>query len=347
MPTTPTTDQVTCPSCAAPATGRFCASCGAPLAGALCASCRAPLTPGAQFCHRCGTAAGAAMPAEQPAQPAEHGGFNAALPWAVAGIALLALIALVAGQHFGRQPAPAPRAQEADAAPPDDGSGPAPVRGPDISSDVAARARRSPVRSDHAPDSEGKKDSAAFFAPMGISAYLMLPQQDADSRYDMGRIAEVAGGRAGGAGAGGYDSGARLHAPSGAHSRHLHGARRRRLGHRAQRMQHRLVAGAGGGAGPESPRISTPSDRDRGRHRSSQKVRALTLGTSPDPFTDPHPTHMPVRTIHVAHSPDSDDAFMFYALADGKDRHRQICATCTSSRTSRRSTSARCAASSR
>lgn len=27
---------------------------------------------------------------------------------------------------------------------------------------------------------------------------------------------------------------------------------------------------------------------------------------------------MSVRTIHVAHSPDSDDAFMFYALAEGK-----------------------------
>ena len=27
---------------------------------------------------------------------------------------------------------------------------------------------------------------------------------------------------------------------------------------------------------------------------------------------------MPIRTIHVAHSPDSDDAFMFYALAEGK-----------------------------
>src|SRR5438270_12858766 len=24
------------------------------------------------------------------------------------------------------------------------------------------------------------------------------------------------------------------------------------------------------------------------------------------------------RTIHLAHSPDSDDAFMFYALADGR-----------------------------
>ena len=27
---------------------------------------------------------------------------------------------------------------------------------------------------------------------------------------------------------------------------------------------------------------------------------------------------MTSRTIHVAHSPDSDDAFMFYALAEGK-----------------------------
>src|ERR671933_2102646 len=27
---------------------------------------------------------------------------------------------------------------------------------------------------------------------------------------------------------------------------------------------------------------------------------------------------MMTRTIHLAHSPDSDDAFMFYALAEGK-----------------------------
>ena len=27
---------------------------------------------------------------------------------------------------------------------------------------------------------------------------------------------------------------------------------------------------------------------------------------------------MPIKTIHVAHSPDSDDAFMFFALAEGK-----------------------------
>ena len=50
------------------------------------------------------------------------------------------------------------------------------------------------------------------------------------------------------------------------------------------------------------------------------------------------------KTIHVAHSPDSDDAFMFYALAEGKIDTGDL-RTCTSCRTSRRSTSAPCAAS--
>ena len=33
-----------------------------------------------------------------------------------------------------------------------------------------------------------------------------------------------------------------------------------------------------------------------------------------DPFDYFHPVP---QTIHVSHSPDSDDAFMFYALAEG------------------------------
>jgi len=188
MPPTQTTAPTTCPSCAAPATGRFCANCGAPLAGALCASCRASLTPGAKFCHRCGAAAGAAA-----TPPADHGGFSTALPWTVAGIALLALIALVAGQRFGRHPAPVEAAGEASAVPPDDANDAQVVRAPDISAlSPRERADRLYDRIMRL-DSEGKKDSAAFFAQMGISAYLMLPSQNADSRYDMGRIAEVAG----------------------------------------------------------------------------------------------------------------------------------------------------------
>lgn len=188
MPSASTpTDTTPCPNCSAPASGRFCANCGAPLVGALCPSCRAPLTLGAKFCHRCGTPAGAAPPSES--------GFTAALPWAVAGIALLALIALVAAQRFSRAPVPTPVAEAQAPAAADDPNGPPPaaVRAPDISS-MSPRER-----ADRLYDrimrlaSEGQKDSATFFAQMGISAYMMLPQQDADSRYDMGRIAEVAG----------------------------------------------------------------------------------------------------------------------------------------------------------
>ncbi len=41
--------------------------------------------------------------------------------------------------------------------------------------------------------SQGKKDSVLFFAPMAIEAYLMMSPLNADQRYDIGRIAEVAG----------------------------------------------------------------------------------------------------------------------------------------------------------
>jgi hypothetical protein len=47
-------------------------------------------------------------------------------------------------------------------------------------------------------NTQGKTDSVQFFAPMAIQAYQMLEQQqghgyDLDQRYDLGRIAEVAG----------------------------------------------------------------------------------------------------------------------------------------------------------
>jgi hypothetical protein len=42
-------------------------------------------------------------------------------------------------------------------------------------------------------NSEGKNDSVLFFAPMAIEAYRMLSPLNEDQRYDLGRIAEVAG----------------------------------------------------------------------------------------------------------------------------------------------------------
>ena len=183
-----TTPAKTCPNCASPTTGRFCSECGAAVAHAVCEGCRSLLTPGAHFCHRCGTAVGS-HPAPTAAEPRSAA---SALPWTVAAIAMLALIALVAGQRFSgtRSPAAASSADAPFAA----GAGtPEASRAPDISN-LSPRER-----ADRLYDrimrlsSEGKADSVQFFAPMALSVYQSLGPLDADLRYDFGRVAEVAG----------------------------------------------------------------------------------------------------------------------------------------------------------
>src|SRR4051812_48301092 len=85
-----------CPKCGATASGKFCSECGATLGNTSCASCGTGLIEGAKFCHRCGLPVGATTP------PSERKpGSSMSLPWVVAAIALLAFIALVAGQKFG------------------------------------------------------------------------------------------------------------------------------------------------------------------------------------------------------------------------------------------------------
>ena len=168
--------------------GRFCAECGAALDGAICAGCRTPLSPGAKFCHRCGTAAGAtptAVAGSSPRAPAN------ALPWAVAALSLLAVVALVAGQRFAAaRPSPTAGEVATQTAQPLAEAG---ARAPDISQ-LSPRER-----ADRLFDrlmrltSEGKVDSVQFFAPMALSAYQSLGPLDLDLRYDYGRVAEVTG----------------------------------------------------------------------------------------------------------------------------------------------------------
>lgn len=179
-----TVPATTCPNCGAPASGRFCSGCGTTLAGASCATCAAALSPGARFCHRCGTPVGTA-----PA--VARGGMAAVLPWALAAIALVALIALVVGQRFGARGAPAPAPSAATDAPPQ----PAGVqpRAPDISQmtpeQQAERLYDRIMREFEA----GQMDNVRTFMPMAVAAYERLSPLSLDQRYDLARIGEVGG----------------------------------------------------------------------------------------------------------------------------------------------------------
>lgn len=179
--TSPAPTSTICPACGAAASGKYCSECGATLGGNHCSSCKTELITGARYCHRCGLPANAAAPPVE----AHRGSLN--LPWIVAGIALLAMISLVAGQRFAaNRSQPTQAADAPDAAP----SG---VRAPDISS--LTPAQRAIMLYDRLMTLQeaGKMDSVKFFAPMAIAAYQMLGDLDLDGHYDVGRIGQISG----------------------------------------------------------------------------------------------------------------------------------------------------------
>lgn len=173
---------------------------GAPPSGAgFCAACGASLSAGARFCHRCGTPAGQGAPVlRAPASSAAT-----VLPWGVAFLALLALVAMFAGRNFGKAkgssvdgsanslPTSAIDGQAAGPVAPFAGGGSGPA--PDIASMTPSeRASRLYVRVMEYAES-GKVDSVATFAPMVLAAHEMLEKPTLDERYHFGRVAEVVG----------------------------------------------------------------------------------------------------------------------------------------------------------
>jgi hypothetical protein len=187
-----------CPSCGASASGRFCSSCGSALAGAACATCGAALTPGARFCHRCGTPAGA--PATAPTR-----GLASALPWGVAALALVSLTALVVGQRFGARNTPPSTTEVLDGA---NGQGTTVIsQGGPEGAPPAAGMPRAPDISQLTPEQRaerlydrimteheaGRQDAVRSFLPMAVAAYQMLDSLNLDQRYDLGRLGEVGG----------------------------------------------------------------------------------------------------------------------------------------------------------
>ncbi len=170
----------------------------APSAGAsFCAACGAALSAGARFCHRCGTPVGQGLPLTRT--PATAGGAASVLPWGVAFVALLALVAMVAGKNFGSAKGsgvdgsanslPTQAVDGASAPPFAQGGGGGAA--PNIANlSPSERANRLYSRIMEYAEA-GKADSVAFFAPMAMASHEMLQDATTDERYHFGRIAEV------------------------------------------------------------------------------------------------------------------------------------------------------------
>jgi hypothetical protein len=115
------------------------------------------------------------------------------LPWALAGVAVGALITVVGLRLAGGTAAASPQ----DAGPPPQAGGPGMGRPPDISQmSPEERATRlyNRVMTLHAA---GKADSAEFFLPMALQAYQMLPALDIDAHYHIGVLRLTGGDPAG------------------------------------------------------------------------------------------------------------------------------------------------------
>lgn len=190
--TDPNTSEIVCASCGTKSTGRFCSNCGGSLEPGACAHCGATTAPDARFCHNCGAAVGGSAP------KAMNSGSRSSLPWIVSAIALIGVLAFLAGRSFSRNAGNSadsqsalPQAALGSSGPGGNASGI--IRAPDISQlspqEQADRLFNRVMNLDRA----GKTDSVLFFAPMALEAYQMLAPLNADQRYDMGRVAEVAG----------------------------------------------------------------------------------------------------------------------------------------------------------
>jgi hypothetical protein len=170
----------TCPACGQQASGRFCSSCGTSLeAPVTCAQCGNELPPGGRFCNQCGapTPATEALLAQRTASPQSQ------LPWVVAGIGAVAVVALLVvlltrggDEDVATAATAAPFASGATGDPSQvDLSSMTPREAADRLYDRVMRLA-----------SSGDSAQARGFLPMALAAYQQVPEVDADVRYHLG-----------------------------------------------------------------------------------------------------------------------------------------------------------------
>ena len=159
----------------------------------FCSECGNRLREDARFCHECGATiegqrrAGAPATALAAAPASPQDGTIGRNKWIVPGIAIAALLVLSVWSASARSTPDATQSEVPLGAVRAGGAA------PDISSmspeERADRLFNRVMRL----SSEGKADSAAFFASMAIGAIEGLGALDAHRRYDMGLVALVAG----------------------------------------------------------------------------------------------------------------------------------------------------------
>lgn len=177
-----------CPHCGNEASGKFCSNCGAALAGASCSACGVPLTPGARFCHVCGTPLGASR---------RSLGRSNSLPWIVAGVAVAVLVVVLVARFGGPSssvPAGEGRGGASSSMP---GAGPGAPATTDLSQmsprEQADRLFDRVMRAEEG----GNASEVSFFGPMALQAYAMLGKLDADARYHVGLLGAATSNQAG------------------------------------------------------------------------------------------------------------------------------------------------------
>ncbi|HEX6038047.1 double zinc ribbon domain-containing protein [Longimicrobium sp.] len=180
----------TCPSCAAEASGRFCPQCGVAI-DATCRECQNPLPSGARFCNQCGVTVSA-----PPVAAAAKG---AKLPWAITGLAVVALAAVVIVPRVSADPAQtpglaAPFAQQGAA-----GAGGPGAAAPGDPSQIDLSSMTPRERADRLFNrvmegmSGGDTTRIGFFTDMAIQAYGMVPERNADLHYHLGELYRAKG----------------------------------------------------------------------------------------------------------------------------------------------------------
>jgi len=186
---------MTCPNCGAQSSGKFCSECGATLGPRACPKCGAQLSARAKFCPECGFAVAPKGAAGAGAAVASGAGAAAAtrMPWIVAGISLLALMAAII-VIVTRRPTPAGGAvgvgAEGTAAPFAQGGGRATT---DISNMTPREAADRLFNRVMTAAENNDSQQVQFFGPMTLQAYANVQPLDADGHMHVGQIELILG----------------------------------------------------------------------------------------------------------------------------------------------------------